>query len=176
MKLTSTLLGSGNTNDGMFCDQEVTFTLAASNLRSVFETLYATRLLSALFFRSYHISCLPNAFLENEVISSEKNNKVHFSTTYILCIENKLKTRPTDIKLLITITNYRYNNYQCTFCSEGWNREILYLPCHFGELQQDKRITFIFNSIFLRCMCQKRFVHWRKLVFTFPTCYPKELL
>lgn len=66
------------------------------------------------FFRSYHISCPPNAFLEKEDISSEKNNEVHFSTTYILCIENKLKTRPTDIKLLITIANYRYN-YQCTF-------------------------------------------------------------
>lgn len=54
MGFTGTLLGSADTNDDMFCDEEVTFTLAASNLRSVFETFYATGLFSALFFRSYH--------------------------------------------------------------------------------------------------------------------------
>lgn len=57
-----------------FVARKVTFILAASNLLSVFETFYATSSFSAFFSRSYHISRLPNAFLEKEVTSLEKNN------------------------------------------------------------------------------------------------------
>lgn len=105
-ELKSTLQSSGSTNNDI-CSvvRKVTLSLAASNLMSVFETLYATSPFSISLFRAYHILIsLPNAFLEMEFINPEKNQYIFLELCTItakksaVCVENKLKAKSIDIK------------------------------------------------------------------------------